>query len=179
MWDLVSQPGMKPRTPALAAWSLRNWNNWGSPKWWEVLKPMSSIMSFQPYILQCTSIFKKNFYINSNKANDNSPVSSDTYLLSHLSDCLTSVILHDLFHQNTNWGRVLLVLIENRPPSPWPPIRFKSVTWCRNQVSCSLTIPHSGSPCGIIEFIPQSHVFAANGSWPQSFDQIQVRRLGK
>ena len=73
MWDLVSQPGMKPRTPALAAWSLRNWNNWGSPKWWEVLKPMSSIMSFQPYILQCTSIFKKNFYINSNKANDNSP----------------------------------------------------------------------------------------------------------
>ena len=25
MWDLVTQPGIKPRTPALGAWILNHW----------------------------------------------------------------------------------------------------------------------------------------------------------
>ena len=52
MWDLVSQPGIKPRPPALGAWSLSHWTTREVPKgqffkdfdvtifyvWWTVLR---------------------------------------------------------------------------------------------------------------------------------------------
>lgn len=123
--------------------------------WWDIyslffiviLKRIPGIMSFHPYILQCTStffFFKKTifFYISTfcyqtNKIHKNCSVSSNTHPQSHLPGCLTSVILHALLPSRyTHQGHMLLVLTESHPHPPQPPILFKSVTCWRNQVSC-------------------------------------------
>ena len=50
MWDLVPQPGIKPASPALEAWSLNHWTTREVPKFQHILTIKSHTFSHD---LQC------------------------------------------------------------------------------------------------------------------------------